>query len=441
MLCTNLIRQKRDGGELNAEQWKQLISGFCDGSVSREQMAAMAMAICIRGLSDQETAHLTAEMLGSGSRLPRVTDRPRVDKHSTGGLGDKVSLILAPLLAAAGCDVPMISGRGLGRTGGTLDKLESIDGFQTSLSIEQSSAVLRDVGAFIVGADESIAPADRSLYALRDVTATVESVGLITASILSKKLAASLDALVMDVKVGTGGFMPTLDEAESLATRIVQVAEKSGLPTTAVLSDMDQPLGEAVGNAIEVNETIAILQNQPRNPRLDSVRQLTIELAAHALVEVGKATDLDAGKRLLDGLIQNGRAYEVFEEMVTAQGGRLPTAVSGDPLRLERAQEITAASAGWVSHIDCPAIGDAIIMAGGGRRRGGEKLNHRVGVRMLVRIGDHVEKGQPLLRIHDDNTKMASPETWIQISDVAVPASPLIIKTLDASGHQLPPTV
>lgn len=428
MLCTNLIRQKRDGGELSTEQWKYLIRGFCDGDVSQPQMAAMAMAVCIRGINVRETADLTAQMLASGSRLPRVTDRPRVDKHSSGGLGDKVSLILAPLLAAAGCDVPMISGRGLGRTGGTLDKLESIDGFETSLSIEQSSRVLRDTGAFIVGADESIAPADKKLYALRDVTGTVESVGLITASILSKKLAASLDSLTMDVKVGRGGFMPELEQARELAKRLVDVALQSEMPTTAVLTDMDQPLGDAIGNAIEVNESIEILRGGVLNERVARVRDLTIRLASHSLVQVGLASSVDEGERLLAVQLDQGYAMERFEQMIAAQGGQLPA--TGE-LPLESRREWLAESAGWISRIDCESIGDAIIVAGGGRQRGGEQLNHRVGIEMMVSVGHRVEKGQPLLATFDDGDKMAvDPANWITISEEPVRPNPLVIETI-----------
>lgn len=428
MLCTNLIRQKRDGGELTTAQWESLIGGFCDGSVSEAQMASMAMAICIRGLNSRETVDLTAAMLASGTRLPRVTDRPRVDKHSTGGLGDKVSLVLAPLLAAAGCDVPMISGRGLGRTGGTLDKLESIDGLETSLSIGQSSEVLQRVGAFIIGADESIAPADRKLYALRDVTATVESVGLITASILSKKLAASLDALTMDVKVGRGGFMPHVGQARELAGRLVETAAGSHLPTRAILSDMDQPLGEAIGNAIEVNEAIDILRGGGCNERVGRVRELTIRLAAQSLLEVNLASELDEAERSLARILEQGHAMERFEQMIAAQNGRLP---SSGKLSLESRREWSAPVAGWVSQIDCEAIGDAIILAGGGRRRGGETLNHRVGIEVMVQIGQHVDQGQPIVAVHDDGGSIVQdPTAWFKISQEHVSTLPLVIETL-----------
>ncbi|MCM2372199.1 thymidine phosphorylase [Aporhodopirellula aestuarii] len=434
MLCTNLIRKKRFGKVLDADEWHFLIDSFCDGSVTDAQMAAMAMAICIRGLTPDEIFCLTNEMLASGTRLPRVSDRPRVDKHSTGGLGDKVSLILAPLLASLGCDVPMISGRGLGRTGGTLDKLEAIEGFQTSLSIEESSKVLAEVGAFIIGADERIAPADRRLYALRDVTATVESVGLITASILSKKLAASLDALVMDVKVGSGGFMPTHGEAIELAESLVRVGEQSGMPTRAILSDMDQPLGDAfgasIGNAIEVNEAIAVLSDQRSSELNSPVRELTIALSASALVQAGVMADLATAETKLRERLASGHAMERFEKMVVAQGGHL-----NGPLPVARRRDFLAERDGFVERINCPAIGDAIIAAGGGRKRGGEKLDHRVGIQTFVRVGDAVKKGQVLFAIFDDSDSIATSiqnasGPWVSLSETPVAARDLILESI-----------
>lgn len=434
MLCTTLIRKKRQGLTLDADEWQFLVRSYCDGGVTDAQMAAMAMAICIRGLTPEEISCLTSEMLASGTRLPRASDRPRVDKHSTGGLGDKVSLILAPLLASVDCDVPMISGRGLGRTGGTLDKLESIEGFQTSLSIEQSSKVLAEVGAFIIGADEKIAPADRRLYALRDVTATVESVGLITASILSKKLAASLDALVMDVKVGSGGFMPTRGEATELAESLVRVGGQAGMSTRAILSDMDQPLGvafgAAIGNAIEVNEAIEVLSETDEDGAWNPLRELTIALSASALIQVGMFDDGAAAEKCLRERLASGQAMERFERMVNAQGGRL-----NGPLPLERQRDYFADQDGYVESINCPAIGDAIIAAGGGRKSGGESLNHRVGIRTCVRIGDEVEKGQLLFSVYDDSDSIAdsidaTSEPWVTLTDFPVPANDLILETI-----------
>lgn len=294
MLASTLLAKKREGHALTDEEIRFLIGGFCSGEVADYQMSALAMAICIQGMDSREVLTLTRAMLESGDLLPRGKtgeSRPRVDKHSTGGLGDKVSIILAPLLAACDVDVPMISGRGLGLTGGTLDKLESIDGFQTQLPPDQSLRVLREVGAFIVGASERIVPADRRLYALRDVTGTVESIPLITASILSKKLAANLNALVMDVKTGSGAFMKTQQQATELAESLVRVGRQAGLPTSVILSDMDQPLGQSVGNAVEINESVAVLEGHR-----GEVRDLTIELCAELLMQVGVAATLDDGR-------------------------------------------------------------------------------------------------------------------------------------------------
>ncbi|WDQ17574.1 thymidine phosphorylase [Rhodopirellula sp. P2] len=418
MLTANLIRIKRDGGVLDPDQWRFLIEGYCNGQVTDYQMSALAMAIYFRGLTRRETAALTRCMVDSGERLPRVNDRPRVDKHSTGGLGDKVSLILAPLLACCDVDVPMISGRGLGRTGGTLDKLEAIEGYETQLTIDQSSRVLKDVGCFIVGATESIAPADRRLYGLRDVTGTVESVGLITASILSKKLAANLDALVMDVKVGAAGFMPTIEQASELAESLQDVGAESGLPTLPLLSDMDQPLGRAIGNAIEVNESLDVLGGG--GPQ--EVRALTLRLSAELLVATKQASDLRAAEGLLASKLDSGDAMQRFERMVHEQGGKLP-----GHLPLGRRSEHVAERSGWVESIDCPAIGDAIISMGGGRRQTTDSVDPSVGIDLHVRIGDRVDAGQPVWTVYE-GPKPCPPITPVRLSETTVPARPLILQ-------------
>ena len=431
MLTTNLIAKKRDGHELSDDEIKFLIDGFCVDSVADYQMAAFAMAVCIRGMNQREVATLTRVMMESGDRLPRLSSspkqstRPRVDKHSTGGLGDKVSLILAPLLAACDVDVPMISGRGLGLSGGTLDKLEAIEGFQTQLSTDQSSQVLHDVGAFIVGADESIAPADRRLYALRDVTATVESVPLITASILSKKLAANLDALVMDVKVGSGAFMKSQADAMELATSILRVAEASGLATTALITDMDQPLGMAVGNANEVNETVDVLQG--KGPT--EVLQVTIELAANLLTSVGASTDRSHAIDKLTTTLDSGLAMERFERMIHAQGGR-----SSFPLPVATKTVIESDIDGYVQSIDCQTIGTQIVELGGGRRRAGDKIDPKVGVEVHVRVGEKVARGQPILTLLGPKTNKTDYVKKLQpaiiVSTVPIAKRDLIIKRL-----------
>lgn len=422
MITANLLAKKRDGHPWSDDEIRFLIDGFCRGDVEDYQMAAMAMAVCARGMDAGEVSTLAAAMLDSGDRLPRVTDRPRVDKHSTGGLGDKVSLVLAPLLAACGVDVPMISGRGLGRTGGTLDKLEAIPGFRTDLDADESSKVLRDVGAFIVGASQRIAPADRRLYAIRDVTGTVESVPLITASILSKKLAASLDALVMDVKVGGGAFMNTVPHARELADSLRRVGHQAGLPVATRITDMDQPLGRAVGNAIEVNEVIDLLDGQ--GPA--EVRALCVELAAVLLAEVAIDPTIDKARDRAERAIDSGAARARFHEMVAAQGGRLD-----GPLPLAPVSVIETRVSGYVAAVDCESIADAVISLGGGRRAVGDPIDPAVGVSIRVRIGDRVEAGQPVLVVHGrDPASALSVESLshaIRVVSDPVQPRPLII--------------
>ena len=430
MLAASLLVKKRDGEELSDQEIRFLIDGFCSGEVTDYQMSALAMAVCLRGMTPRETATLTQAMLESGDRLPRdVSDRrerPRVDKHSTGGLGDKVSLILAPMLALFDVDVPMISGRGLGLSGGTLDKLESIPGYRSDLSLDESSAVLQRVGAFIIGASQQLAPADRRLYALRDVTGTVESIPLITASILSKKLAASLDALVMDVKVGQAAFMKTDEQAVALAESLIRVGGQAGLPTTAIVSDMDQPLGEAVGNAVEVNEAIDVL----RGGGPQEVRELTVELAANLLRHVGRFSRQDDAIAKLASTLDDGSAYERFEQMIRAQGG----SIDGH-LPLAAAHIIPASSGGYLQRLDCDAIGEALVSMGGGRRRVQDQINHRAGVRVHARIGDTVERGEPILTAYFDGDGpveyLKGLSAAVSIVGESVPRRPLIIKRLE----------
>jgi pyrimidine-nucleoside phosphorylase len=412
MLTASLLIKKRHGHELADDEIHFLVRGFCNGTVADYQMAALAMAICIQGMSNREVATLTQAMLQSGITLPIASDtpqddssqsklsdrprmaRPRIDKHSTGGLGDKVSLILAPLVAEVGGDVPMISGRGLGITGGTLDKLEAIPGFQSDLSIERSSRVLQEAGAFIMGATDNLAPADRSLYALRDVTGTVESVPLITASILSKKLAANLDALVMDVKVGRAAFMKTLPDAEALAESLIKVGRQAGLPTSVIVSDMDQPLGSAVGNALEVIEAMDVL----RGGGPDVVRELTLELATNLLLSVNLASTRDAAMDRLNSAIDSGRAMERFERMVHAQNGDLT-----QDLQIASATEVLSEETGFLEEVDCQKIGQEVISMGGGRQKVGDTIDHRVGVMIHARIGEPIQKGQPIFTVHCDS--------------------------------------
>ncbi len=435
MLTASLLTKKRDGGELTDPELRFLIEGFCDGTVADYQMSALAMAICLRGMTACEVTSLTHAMWRSGKSAVRHSDTPRVDKHSTGGLGDKVSLILAPLLAACGVHVPMISGRGLGLTGGTLDKLEAIPGFQTGLASDAAEKLLDDCGAYIISASPEIAPADRRLYALRDVTGTVESIPLITASILSKKLSANLDALVMDVKIGSAAFMKTLADAEDLAQMLIDVGTAAGMPTRAILSDMDQPLGCAMGNAIEVNETFDVLECLHRgNRKVESVRELTIELCAEALIAVGVSNSLDEARTLLGSKLDDGSAREYFERMVRSQGGQF----SG---RLPLATEyiIAASESGYLESVDCVAIGGAIVSLGGGRRQVGDVIDPSVGVSIDVAIGDRVDRGDSVLKLYASPRqaigyidRLASALKW---SSAPVDSRPLVIKRILSSSE------
>lgn len=415
-----LIAAKRDGCELTREDLGDLIRGFVTGDVSDSQMSAFAMAVYFRGMTDDETAAITQEMLASGVTMTHPAGAAVVDKHSTGGVGDKTSLILAPLLASCGLRVPMISGRGLGPTGGTLDKLESIPGFRTDLSIDELSAIVSDVGCVITGATADLVPADRKLYALRDVTATVPSIPLITASIMSKKLAESLDALVLDVKFGSGSFMKTRDQATDLARSLVRVGSLSGLTTTALITDMNQPLGRMCGNAVEVAESLEVLSGG--GP--DDVRELTVALGAE-LLAVTDGRSAEEATQVLNRKLDSGEARKLFEKMVTAQGGHLDHDRPVAPETLVESPKV-----GCVSAIDTESLGLTIIELGGGRQRPGDIIDHSAGIEVLVRIGETVERGQPLLRVFGHDVSPAingSLREAFQIGDSETRPRPLIV--------------
>jgi len=398
MSPVEIIAHKRDGGSLSRADIAAFIAGFTQGSIPDYQMSALAMAIFLRGMNTDETAALTEEMLDSGTVLSwpapaspeGIGGSLKVDKHSTGGVGDKVSLVQAPLLACCGLCVPMISGRGLGPSGGTIDKLEAIPGFRTWLTIAELQEITERVGCVITGTTLDIAPADSKLYALRDVTATVESIPLITASIMSKKLAENLDALVLDVKFGSGAFMKTLDDARMLARSLVDTGMRMGVKTSALLTDMNQPLGRMVGHAVEVNETIAALEGNGPADLMEVVYALTHEL----LLLTERTTTRAESDAIIDGHIASGRGLAKFREMVQAQGGDLDA-----PRPVAHAFDILAARGGFLARIDTGELGHAVVDLGGGRRVKTDHIDHSVGLEMLVRVGDHVDAGQPIVRL------------------------------------------
>jgi thymidine phosphorylase len=401
ILPQEIIRKKRDGGELSGEEIKAFIEGLTSGTVSEGQAAAFAMAVFFQGMSPSERIALTLAMRDSGAVLSWSRDDfpgPILDKHSTGGIGDNVSLMLAPMLAACGAFVPMISGRGLGHTGGTLDKLESIPGYSTSPSLASLKQTLRTAGCAIIGQTDDLAPADRRLYAIRDVTGTVESVSLIATSILSKKLAAGLDALVLDVKVGTGAFMQSLSDARHLAVTLVEIGNGAGLRTSALLTDMDEPLAPVAGNALEVLAAIEFLKGVPM-PRLSEV---VMALGAELLKNAGLAANDGDGRRKLSEALASGRAAEHFRAMVQSLGG--PADLLENPnLYLPSTpvlKPVLAETAGRVSAIDARQLGLAVILLGGGRSHPDADIDHSVGLSGLMGRNSEVRADVPLAMIH-----------------------------------------
>ncbi|MCU0261059.1 MAG: thymidine phosphorylase [Ilumatobacteraceae bacterium] len=399
LLPQEIIRTKRDGGELTVAQIERFVAGLVDGSVAEGQAAALAMAVFFNGMTLAERVALTMAMTRSGTVLTwDDLDGPVVDKHSTGGVGDTVSLMLAPAVAACGAFVPMISGRGLGHTGGTLDKMASIPGYRVMPERDEFRRVVREVGCAVIGQTDDLAPADKRLYAIRDVTATVESIPLITASILSKKLAAGLDGLVMDVKWGNGAFMSTHDAAQALADSLVEVAVGAGLPTSALLTDMNQPLASVAGNALEVRYAIDDLTNARIEPRM---REVVVALGAEMLVVAGIAADVAAGRSAIEAAYADGRAAAKFAEMVTALGG--PADLVEHPERHLAAAEVVVAvdvPAGTVQAIDTRAVGLAVVTLGGGRTRPQDPIDPAVGLVDLAEVGEAVGPDRPLAIVH-----------------------------------------
>ena len=421
--AVELIRTKRDDGILSDAAIRWLFEAYVAGEVAEEQMSAMLMAICWRGLSPQELNTWTATMLDSGERLDLSSlRRPTVDKHSTGGVGDKVSLILAPLVAACGAAVPQLSGRGLGHTGGTLDKLEAIPGWRATLSNAEILAQLDSVGAVICAAGAELAPADRRTYALRDVTGTVESIPLITASIMSKKLAEGTSALVLDVKVGTGAFMTNRAEARTLARTMVDVGEAAGVRTVALLTAMDTPLGRAIGNGLEVTESVEVL----RGGGPADLRAVTLALAREMVSLVGLDVDPEA-------VLDSGAALHSYEQMIAAQGGDPSVAMAEAPQR----HLVRADASGVVSRLEARALGVAAWRLGAGRARREDPISATAGIVVLAPEGTEVAAGEPILELHvDDPTKLdralAALKGAIEVGDTAPDSAPEVLERIAA---------
>ncbi len=445
MLAQRLIERKRDGGRLEPGEWRALALAYASGHVPDYQMAAFLMAAFCRGLDRGETAALTDAMLGSGARLDLShLTIPRIDKHSTGGVGDKVSLVLAPLIACLGIAVPMMSGRSLGHTGGTLDKLETIPGFRTSLSLAEARAQIDRLGCVLIGQSAEIAPADRKMYALRDATATVESIPLIASSIMSKKLAEGLTGLVLDIKRGSGAFLPELARGIELAELMVQLGADHDCPTVALITAMDRPLGRAIGNSLEVEEAILTLKGEGPPDLLE----VTYALGAEMLVLGGVAPTHDAARRAMERAISSGRAAERFAQIIEAQGGN--PGVVEDPAVLPQADAcelFTAPRRGLIARIEPRAIGRGLTTLGGGRTTVDDIIEPAVGFVITARVGDWVEAGEPLATIfardsHGVEAGRATLRGAITIGDEAELPLPLIshrvtgtgVRTYNASG-------
>ncbi len=426
MHVTDLIRRKRDGGELKRNEIEFLIQGYTRDAIPDYQMSAWLMAVLLRGMTRAELAALTESMLNSGQVL-EFPELPaaKVDKHSTGGVGDKTSLVLAPVVAAGGLYVPMISGRGLGHTGGTLDKLESIPGFNVNLSVADFRRVLAQCGAAMIGQTAEIAPADKRIYALRDVTGTVESPYLICASIMSKKLAEGIDALILDVKTGSGAFMKQEKDAVFLAELMVETGQRLGKRVAALITSMDQPLGQAVGNALEVAECIDVLNGHGPG----DLRELCLVLSAWMFLLGRRVANLEEGRRLADGIIAGGKAKEKFREMIQMQGGN--PAVMDDPNLLPRARhqiDVASPASGVVTAMMVERIGTAGVLLGGGREKKEDSVDPAVGIIVHKKLGDKVSAGEALCTVHYNSAeRMEQAKPLILESykiEAAAPAQP-----------------
>ncbi|HEV2987511.1 MAG TPA: thymidine phosphorylase [Candidatus Angelobacter sp.] len=436
MRIVDLIRKKRDGHELATAEIEFIVKGYTAGDFPDYQMSAWLMAVLLRGMTRAEIAALTGAMLNSGEVLEwSFLSGAKVDKHSTGGVGDKTSLIIAPIVAAGGVTVPMISGRGLGHTGGTLDKLEAIPGFNVNLSAGAMRDVLATCGCCLIGQTSSIVPADKKMYALRDVTGTVESPALICASIMSKKLAEGIDALVLDVKTGSGAFMKSEADAVHLAELMVETGERMGKKVVALITDMDQPLGRYVGNALEVVESVEVLKGGGP-PDLVS---LCNELAGWMLYLGGRAANLEAGKQVAAELIESGAAFRKFQEIVRLQNGNDQSLDDLSLLPQARSQvEVLSPSRGIITGMDCEKIGVASLVLGGGRERKEDNIDPAVGIILHKKVGDQVEAGEPLCTMHyNRNHRLEEAQSLIHSSYTISPAPalkrrPLVLRVIGA---------
>lgn len=436
----DVIRKKRDGGELTRAEIEALVGGYTKGDIPDYQASAWLMATLLKGMTRAETAALTDTMLRSGEVLDfSDLPNPKVDKHSTGGVGDKTSLVLAPLAAAGGLTVPMISGRGLGHTGGTLDKLEAIPGFNVNLPVARFRKVLETCGCSMIGQTAEIAPADRKLYALRDVTGTVESPFLICASIMSKKLAEGVDGLVLDVKTGSGAFMKSEKDAAYLAEMMVETGERMGKKMAALITDMDQPLGRYVGNALEVVECLDILRGE--GPA--DLRDLCLELAAWMFLLGERVATIDEGKKLSGKLIRSGEALDRFRRMLELQDGDARTV--DDPKRLPQAQhtlEVVSGRGGFVTSIECERAGTACVILGGGRERKEDWVDPAVGFVLHKKVGDQVSSGEALATVHYNSETLGARAKMLLLDSFAIgeaPPSqkrPLVHRVITASGEK-----
>ncbi|RKP54292.1 pyrimidine-nucleoside phosphorylase [Cohnella endophytica] len=429
MRTVDLITKKRDGGELTKEEINILIRGYTDGSVPDYQMSAMAMAIFFKGMTPTERADLTMAMVHSGETIDLSgIDGIKVDKHSTGGVGDTTTLVLAPLVASIGVPVAKMSGRGLGHTGGTIDKLESVPGFHVEIDNEQFLELVNRNGLAVIGQSDNLTPADKKLYGLRDVTGTVNSIPLIASSIMSKKIASGADAIVLDVKTGDGAFMKELSEAEELAACMVDIGNRVGRRTIAVLSDMSQPLGNAIGNALEVREAIDTL----RGVGPEDLTELCLTLGSHMAVLAGVASDQQAARKMLEQSIANGHALEKFKLFLSAQGG--DASVVDEPERLPSAKyrfEVPAKAAGYVSSIAAENMGLAAMLLGAGRATKESSIDLAVGIFLHKKVGDSVKDGESLATIHANGESVSDVITQIyksiQIQENPVNPPPLLV--------------